>query len=65
MSEPNPLEESLVKAAQCADLLCEDIREAMSEASSVDDMAWILLGDLNAQTIRICERLAMMKESFK
>jgi hypothetical protein len=60
-----PLLETITKAAQTADLLASDIREAHSQACGENPALEILLRDLIADAMKVRNRLAEIEASFK
>jgi hypothetical protein len=53
--------ESITKAAQCADLLVSDIREAHKQACESDLALELLLRDLIGETVKIKNRLVELE----
>jgi hypothetical protein len=60
-----PLLESISKAAQAADLLVSDVREAHSQACGENPALEILLRDLIADAMKVRNRLAEIEVCFK
>ncbi len=53
--------ESITKAAQCADLLVSDIREAHKQACESDLALELLLRDLIGEAVKIKNRLVELE----
>lgn len=53
--------ETITKAAQCADLLVSDIREAHKQACESEPALELLLRDLIAQAVTIKNRLGELE----
>lgn len=60
-----PLLESITKAAQSADLLARDVREAHRNSCGDNPALEILLRDLIADAMKVKNRLAEIEASFK
>jgi hypothetical protein len=60
-----PLLETLTKAAQTADFLASDVREAHSQACGENPALEILLRDLIADAAKLENRLAEIEACFK
>lgn len=61
LTKTDPMNESITKASQTADMLWRDIREAHKASVSKSNFAEILLRDLLAQAAHIKQRLAEME----
>jgi len=56
----NTLQENVIKAAQCSDLLLSDIREAHKASTLENQFAEIILMDLTAQAVEINRKLTQL-----
>ena len=61
----NPQLETITKAAQCADLLVSDIREAHKVACHENPALEILLRELLGDVVRIKNRLAELQSTME
>jgi hypothetical protein len=61
----NPQLEAITKAAQCADLLVGDIREAHKVACHENPALEILLRELLGDAVRIKNRLAELQSTME
>jgi hypothetical protein len=57
--------ETITKAAQCADLLVSDIREAHKQASENEPALELLLRDLIAEAVKIKNRLGELENCVR
>jgi hypothetical protein len=57
--------EAITKAAQCADLLVSDIREAHKQACESDLALEILLRDLVGEAVKIKNRLGELENCIR
>jgi len=57
--------ESITKAAQCADLLVSDIREAQKQACESEPALELLLRDLIGEAVKIKNRLSELENCIR
>jgi hypothetical protein len=60
-----PQAESITKAAQCADLLVSDIREAHKQACESELVLELMLRDLLSEAVKIRTRLGELENCIR